>query len=163
MSLLTELRKYKASDEFTSIVEKYNKKAEELKKAVLSTFDRWECTGKEKWTYSEHDKLNVIRNFFKDLLAEIKDDGEWAKALASNLSLNLESIEYNLVHQITNNYGLLLSEGKYNELDILRTRINEYTKIEWRINTLIEQEEKPSEEENDDIYDLVENVKKEEE
>ena len=142
MSKITELRKYKESKEFQTILDKCQNRQETLGVKVLQSFPNVD----NEALYSNHDVNYQRMQFNIDRLEEIKSKSEWAKILREDIDQEVDRITQFITLWIKDQYWMTNSSPVYSELDMVRWLIqdNRYfqTKIDWMIAALEKDEKK---------------------
>jgi len=152
MSKITELRRYKESDEFKKILKKCENRETGLCDKIVEAFDSWDIDNEA--LHSKHDFNNLRRLFNSERLSEVTDTGDGAKAVSEYLTDEVKSIEETLIKWILDTdlmwlqaddsigFSTPLSNSIYTNIDLLRfkRRLNSWFLL--LMDTLIAQEEK---------------------
>lgn len=161
MSKITELRRYKESEEFKTIVDKCRNRCDDFWEKILAIYDNNEIE-EYKVLYSKHDFNNFRKLFNIDILEQIKDNWEGAKCVIEFLNDENNSISETLIKGILDTdlmwinwdgLGTPLSNPIYDEVDLLRFKRRLNSWFPTLIDTLIWQEEKWEKVDND-VYDI---------
>ena len=147
MSKITDLRKYKESEEFKDIVSKCKNREDNTGSKILEMYRE----NKIEWLeskYSNHDMNNQRMLFTIARLEEMKSDSEGAKILRSELLEDVERTEKFLTLGIRDQYGITNSSQIFDSIDLLRWSVQDNRYFQTQIDGMIaaleeEEEEKP--------------------
>lgn len=157
MSNITELRKYKESEEFQDIISKCKNKEDNTSGIILEKYRDGTPEGLES-KYSNHDMNNQRMIFTKARLEEITSKMEGAKILRAELESDVERTEKFLTLGIRDQYGITNSSQIFDSIDLLRWSVQDNRYFQTQIDGMIaalekEEEDKPGLTANDAVED----------
>ena len=148
MSNITELRKYKESEEFQDIISKCKNREDNTWSKILEMYRE----NKIEWLesqYSNHDMNNQRMLFTITRLEEITSEMEGANILRAVLTEDIERIEKFLTLGIRDQYGITNSSQIFDRIDLLRWSVQDNRYFQTQLDGMIaalekEEDEKPS-------------------
>lgn len=152
------IARYAETKEWKEIVKTLIEKKEIWEEKVLNSF----VTGKVDNTakYSTHDRNYKIIELLREIKEMITLDEEWAELIREKLQEDIDMFTRVILVKIQDEYGLLLSDNKYTDLDIQRYLNGQYEHISIIAKSMQDALEKP---EATDIAQDIYKEKKEEE
>ena len=143
---LSDLKKYKESDEYKSIIKECSENAEKSREKVRELYHK-EVKKEQDWDF--HDKTYKWIEFLRDILEKIQSDSKWAKALRKEIDWDIAFNDnmmtwyvmdkHNNVysHVVLNNYDMERLVGTNNRVlpQILDGLINMLEKTKDKVDT----------------------------
>ena len=146
---LWDLKKYKESAEYKTILEECSEWDEKAREDVREMYFKQEI---KIYDWDFHDKSNLWIEFLRDRLIDIKSTSKWAEALRKEITGDIIFNDKMITWQTMDKYNNVYSQVGLNNYDMKRlewTNNRHFPQIlDWLINML----ERTGEEKEEEIY-----------